>query len=76
MYAYICFAYCRFSGEGHDIITPDDMLVAINSNGGIKGVVASVVAFDQKQEFKTKTKVPNIRLMNNITCLPEVQISD
>jgi hypothetical protein len=25
----------------------------------------------QEQEFKTKTKVPNISLMNNITFLPE-----
>lgn len=66
---HILFACCRFSGEGHDIITPDDMLVTINSNGGIKGVVASVVSVDQKQEFKTKTKVPNISLMNNITFL-------
>lgn len=47
-----CFACCRFSGEGHDIITPEDMLVAINSNGGINSVVASVVSVDQKQEYK------------------------
>ena len=66
-----CFAYCRFAREGHDIITPDDMLVAINSNGGINGVVASVVSVDQKQEIKAKTKVPNINLMNKITFLPE-----
>ena len=53
--SHVCiffFAYCRFSGEGHDIITPEDMLVAINSNGGIKSVVASVVSVDQKQEYK------------------------
>ena len=49
---HICFACFRFSGEGHDIITPEDMLVAINSNGGIKSVVASVVSVDQKQEYK------------------------
>ena len=47
-----CFACCRFSGEGHDIITPEDMLVAINSNGGINSIVASVVSVDQKQEYK------------------------
>jgi len=53
---HILFAYCRFSGEGHDIITPDDMLVAINSNGGIKGVVASVVSVDQKKNSKQRRK--------------------
>ena len=53
--SHVCifvFAYCRFSGEGHDIITPKNMLVAINYNGGIKSVVASVVSVDQKQEYK------------------------
>ena len=54
MYAYIFFAYCRFSGEGHDIITSDDMLVAINSNGGIKGVVASKYQLDEQYNFSTR----------------------
>ena len=49
---HICFACFRFSGEGHDIITPEDMLVAINYNGGINSIVASVVSVDQKQEYK------------------------
>jgi hypothetical protein len=49
---HICLCLLQVSGEGHDIITPEDMLVAINSNGGIKSVVASVVSVDQKQEYK------------------------
>ena len=43
------------------------MHIAINSNGGIKGVIVSVVSVDQNQEVKLKTRIPNISLFNNIT---------
>ncbi|XP_062600025.1 uncharacterized protein LOC134261618 [Saccostrea cucullata] len=61
----------RFSGEGHDVLTPDDMVIALNSNGGVKGVVTSVVSIDQSQEMRMKTKIPNISLMNNISFHPD-----
>ncbi|CAG2213242.1 unnamed protein product [Mytilus edulis] len=55
----------RYTGEGHDVLTPEDMITALNSNGGVKGVFASVIAVDQKYEIKTKAKIPNISSMNN-----------
>lgn len=59
--------HCRFSGEGHDVLTPDDMVIALKSNGGVTGVVASVISIDQNQEIKMKTKIPNISLINNVS---------
>ncbi|CAC5425009.1 unnamed protein product [Mytilus coruscus] len=41
------------------------MIAALNSNGGVRGVFASVIAVDQKYEIKTKAKIPNISSMNN-----------
>lgn len=41
-------------------------IVAINSNGRIKGVVASVISVDQREETKINIKIPNISLMNNM----------
>lgn len=64
------FLSCRYSHEGHDVVTPCDMLAAIYSNGGIKGVIASVVSVDMKEEVKMKTKIPKVSQMNNITFEP------
>ena len=50
----------RFSGERHDMMTPEDMIAALNSNGGVKDVFASFIAVDQTYEVKTKEKIPNI----------------
>ncbi|CAC5387035.1 unnamed protein product [Mytilus coruscus] len=55
----------RYTGEGHDVLTPEDMIAALNLNGGVKGVFASGIAVDQKYEIKTKAKIPNISSMNN-----------
>ncbi|VDI74293.1 Hypothetical predicted protein, partial [Mytilus galloprovincialis] len=57
----------RYSGEGHDIVTPQDMRAALHANGGVKGVLASVVSVDNQQERKMVSKIPNISQMNNIT---------
>ena len=57
--------YCRYSGEGHDIVTPEDMREAIHANGGVKGVIASVVSVDKQHERKMITKIPNISQLNN-----------
>jgi hypothetical protein len=56
------FTIFRYSGEGHDVVTPEDMREAIHSNGGVKGVIASVVSVDRQYESKTVTKIPNISL--------------
>ncbi|VDI55018.1 Hypothetical predicted protein [Mytilus galloprovincialis] len=55
----------RYSGEGHDVLSAEDMSTALNSNGGVKGVFNAVVAIDQNHQTKTKTKIPNISAMNN-----------
>ncbi|XP_071161321.1 uncharacterized protein [Mytilus edulis] len=54
----------RYSGEGHDVLSAEDMSTALNSNG-VKGVFNAVVAIDQNHQTKTKTKIPNISAMNN-----------
>lgn len=59
------YFFFRYTGEGHDVLTPEDMITALNSNGGVKGVFASVITVDQKYEIKTKAKIPNISSMNN-----------
>jgi hypothetical protein len=46
------------------------MITALESNGGVTGVVASIVSIDQNQEIKMKTKIPNISLINNISFQP------
>ncbi|XP_076107223.1 uncharacterized protein LOC143075622 isoform X2 [Mytilus galloprovincialis] len=57
----------RYSGEGHDIVTPQDMRAALHANGGVKGVLASVVSVDNQHERKMVSKIPNISQMNDIT---------
>jgi hypothetical protein len=61
------FTIFRYSGEGHDVVTPEDMREAIHSNGGVKGLIASVVSVDRQHESKTVTRIPNISQLNNFT---------
>ncbi|CAG2198543.1 unnamed protein product [Mytilus edulis] len=63
----ISTALVKYSGEGHDIVTPQDIRAALHANGGVKGVLASVVSVDNQQERKMVSKIPNISQMNNIT---------
>ena len=69
----LSFLFARYSGEGHDVLSATDMMTAIHSNGGVKGVFATAVAVDQKCMPKTRTKIPNISTMNNFEfCLQGV----
>lgn len=43
------------------------MRAALHANGGVKGVLASVVSVDNQHERKMLSKIPNISQMNNIT---------
>ena len=51
----------------HNIVTAEDMKVALESNGGIKGARAAVVEVDTTRERnKDNNKIPGISVLNNL----------
>ena len=55
----------RWVNERHDVVTAEDMKVALESHGGIKGCRAAVVEVDTTRERNKDNKIPGISLLNN-----------
>ena len=51
--------------EKHNVITAEDMKVALESHGGIKGCRAAVVEVDTTRESNKDSKIPGISVLNN-----------
>ena len=56
----------RWVNKKHDVLTAEDMKLAIESHGGLKGCRAAVVEVDVSQDMvKDNKKIPGISLPNN-----------
>ena len=55
----------RCVNEKHDVVTAEDMKVALESHGGIKGCRAAVVEVDTTRERNKDSKIPGISVLNN-----------
>ena len=55
----------RWVNERHDVVTAEDMKVALESRGGIKGCRAAVVEVDTTRERNKDSKIPGISVLNN-----------
>ena len=55
----------RWVNERHDVVTAEDMKVALESHGGIKGCRAAVVEVDKTRERNKDNKIPGISVLNN-----------
>ena len=55
----------RWVNERHDVVTAEDMKVALESHGGIKGCRAAVVEVDTTMERNKESKIPGISVLNN-----------
>ena len=55
----------RWVNEKHDVLTAEDMKLAIESHGGLQGCRAAVVEVDVSQNMVKDNKIPGISLLNN-----------
>ena len=55
----------RWVNKKHDVLTAEDMKLAIESHGGLKGCRAAVVEVDVSQDMVKDNKIPGISLPNN-----------
>ena len=55
----------RFINEGNDINTANDMKVAIESYGGVKGCYATVAEIQDSFQSMTKHSITGIQALNN-----------
>ncbi|CAB4026770.1 Transposon Tf2-6 poly, partial [Paramuricea clavata] len=55
----------RFVNENHDVVSAEDMKVALESHGGLKGCRAAVVEVDSSQDLYEGNKIPDICLPYN-----------
>ncbi|KAK3721866.1 hypothetical protein QZH41_011502, partial [Actinostola sp. cb2023] len=55
----------RHFNEGNDILSAEDMKMAIESYGGVKGCYAAVVQMDQTKQTMTAHTMPGIQALNN-----------
>ncbi|KAK3095239.1 hypothetical protein FSP39_012015 [Pinctada imbricata] len=61
----------KHTNEGNNILSPQDMKMALESHGGVKGTQASVVTVPNETEAKTRYKIPQITTLNNFTFTEE-----
>ncbi len=55
----------RFVNENHDVVSAEDMEVALESHGGLKGCRAAVVEVDSSKDLFEGNKIPDISLLYN-----------
>ena len=55
----------RWLNEKHDITTAEEMKLALESHGGIKGSRAAVVKLNPTKDNASDNKIPGISLLNN-----------
>ena len=55
----------RFVNENHDVVSAEDMKVALESHGGLKGCRAAVVEVDSSQDLYEGNKIQDISLLYN-----------
>ena len=66
----------RWVNEKHDVLTAEDMKLAIESHGGLKGCRAAVVEVDVSQDMVKDNKIPGISLLNNFQFTDESGIRE
>ena len=55
----------RWVNEGHDATTADEMKVALESHGGVRGCRFAVVEIDKTKMNAEVSKIPGISFLNN-----------
>ena len=55
----------RYVNENHDVVSAEDMKLALKSHGGLKGCRAAVVEVDSSKDLNESNKRPDISLLYN-----------
>ncbi|CAG2244450.1 unnamed protein product [Mytilus edulis] len=55
----------KYANEGHDVLNPRSMKLALDSYGGVKGTQSCIVTVNADDEPKTKIRMPGISTYNN-----------
>ena len=50
----------RYVNENHDVVSAEDMKLALESHGGLKGCRAAVVEVDSSKDLNESNKIPDI----------------
>ncbi|KAK3719184.1 hypothetical protein QZH41_007786 [Actinostola sp. cb2023] len=57
----------RWVNEKHDVITAEDMKLALESHGGVRGCRIAVVEVCSNRDIIKDNKIPGISLLNNFS---------